>query len=244
MCLTEYARSLTMSSPRMFLPVPTPPSIWLWSWPFRTLQRVLHFRMNPCTLGWYLPLLVKDAPGALQPSDGDRAGELSAPAPGPVGGARPEEVRVPNSSSSSTSREARGHHHSPSGASSAAVHPSTAGRGPAALVSSQSPPARIRPGGNPTIIPWAQRVGVDAQKMHVMQTSLFRMPEEERALKALNEPQPRRKLLQLKSALTRKHSRDSEGEGLRADSRQVRVSYPCAREGVLKWRILAHLVRG
>ena len=26
--------------------------------------------MNPCTLGWYLPLLVKDAPGALQPSDG------------------------------------------------------------------------------------------------------------------------------------------------------------------------------
>lgn len=28
--------------------------------------------MNPCTLGWYLPLLVKDAPGALQPSDGHR----------------------------------------------------------------------------------------------------------------------------------------------------------------------------
>lgn len=27
-------------------------------------------RMNPCTLGWYLPLLVKDVPGALQPSDG------------------------------------------------------------------------------------------------------------------------------------------------------------------------------
>ncbi|KAI0689252.1 hypothetical protein BC835DRAFT_1308449 [Cytidiella melzeri] len=25
--------------------------------------------MNPCTLGWYLPLLVKDVPGALQPSD-------------------------------------------------------------------------------------------------------------------------------------------------------------------------------
>ena len=30
--------------------------------------------MNPCTLGWYLPLLVRDVPGALQPSeqDGDR----------------------------------------------------------------------------------------------------------------------------------------------------------------------------
>ncbi len=25
--------------------------------------------MNPCTLGWYLPLLVKDMPGALQPSE-------------------------------------------------------------------------------------------------------------------------------------------------------------------------------
>ena len=26
--------------------------------------------MNPCTLGWYLPLLVKDVPGALQPCEG------------------------------------------------------------------------------------------------------------------------------------------------------------------------------
>ena len=26
-------------------------------------------RMNPCTLGWYLPLLVHDLPGALQPSE-------------------------------------------------------------------------------------------------------------------------------------------------------------------------------
>jgi protein NUD1 len=25
--------------------------------------------MNPCTLGWYLPLLVRDIPGALQPSE-------------------------------------------------------------------------------------------------------------------------------------------------------------------------------
>jgi len=34
--------------------------------------------MNPCTLGWYLPLLVKDVPGALQPSDdGDRPGSGS-----------------------------------------------------------------------------------------------------------------------------------------------------------------------
>ncbi|KAI8976665.1 nuclear protein 96-domain-containing protein [Trametes punicea] len=75
------------------------------------------------------------------------------------------------------------------------------------------------PAGDPTIIPWAREIGVDPQKMHVMQTSLFRMPEEEKALKALNEPQARRRLL-LPSNLSRKHSRDSDGEGLRADSRQ------------------------
>lgn len=28
--------------------------------------------MNPCTLGWYLPILVRDAPGALQPSETGR----------------------------------------------------------------------------------------------------------------------------------------------------------------------------
>ena len=32
--------------------------------------------MNPSTLGWYLPLLVRDVPGALQPSEnGRRRGE-------------------------------------------------------------------------------------------------------------------------------------------------------------------------
>ena len=38
--------------------------------------------MNPCTLGWYLPLIVKDLPGALQPSDRDR----DPPGPGGAGG--------------------------------------------------------------------------------------------------------------------------------------------------------------
>ncbi|KAI0631003.1 nuclear protein 96-domain-containing protein [Trametes polyzona] len=77
------------------------------------------------------------------------------------------------------------------------------------------------PAGDPTIIPWAREIGVDPQKMHVMQTSLFRMPEEEKALKALNQPQPRRKLLLTGGHnLSRKHSRDSDGEGIRADSRQ------------------------
>ncbi|OBZ71437.1 hypothetical protein A0H81_08607 [Grifola frondosa] len=40
---------------------------------------MLDFRMNPCTLGWYLPLLVKDVPGALQPSDGERPFGASGP---------------------------------------------------------------------------------------------------------------------------------------------------------------------
>ncbi|KAA1473712.1 hypothetical protein DENSPDRAFT_859988 [Dentipellis sp. KUC8613] len=48
---------------------------------------MVDFRMNPCTLGWYLPLLVKDVPGALQPSEpGQRLateeGRGYAPAPG------------------------------------------------------------------------------------------------------------------------------------------------------------------
>lgn len=63
----------------------------------RTDGRSLLFlhRMNPSTLGWYLPLLVKDIPGALQPSDdgaphGDRrglsrSGPSSAPSVGVPG---------------------------------------------------------------------------------------------------------------------------------------------------------------
>ncbi|KAJ3514528.1 hypothetical protein NLJ89_g2324 [Agrocybe chaxingu] len=79
---------------------------------------------------------------------------------------------------------------------------------------------------DPTIIPWAQHVGVDAQKMHVMQTSFFRMPEEAAALRAMNQP-PKTKgpaiRLDLGSkgqSVNRKHSRDSDGDGLRMDSRE------------------------
>ncbi|KAL4249278.1 Cell Division and Infection-Related Protein [Abortiporus biennis] len=39
---------------------------------------MLDFRMNPCTLGWYLPLLVKDVPGALQPSSSDGDDQLGS----------------------------------------------------------------------------------------------------------------------------------------------------------------------
>ncbi|ESK88082.1 nucleoporin nup189 [Moniliophthora roreri MCA 2997] len=74
---------------------------------------------------------------------------------------------------------------------------------------------------DPTLIPRARNVGVDPQRMHVMQTSLFRLPEEAAALKALTQPQPMRKILRVPSQqLSRKHSRDSEGDSLRIESRE------------------------
>ncbi|KAF9460038.1 nuclear protein 96-domain-containing protein [Collybia nuda] len=83
--------------------------------------------------------------------------------------------------------------------------------------SSSPPPPRNR--GDPTMIPWAQHVGVDAQKMHVMQTSLFRMPEEAAALKAMNQQTKPNLRVPLQS-LSRKHSRDSDGDGLRFEPRE------------------------
>lgn len=81
---------------------------------------------------------------------------------------------------------------------------------------SKSPPPRAH--GDPTIIPWAQQIGVDAQKMHVMQTSLFRMPEEAAAMKAIDSSVRPQFLLPLN--LSRKHSRDSDGD-LRIDAHEV-----------------------
>jgi nuclear pore complex protein Nup98-Nup96 len=77
--------------------------------------------------------------------------------------------------------------------------------------------------GNASIIPWAQRIGVDPQKMHVMQASLFRAPETAEALKQLNAEKPDRARL-TPNGLHRKHSRDSEGEGLRAVAQEVCLS--------------------
>ena len=69
-----------------------------------------------------------------------------------------------------------------------------------------------------SVAPWAQRVGMDAQKMHVMQTSLFRMPEEVAALQEMNKPtRPR---FRLSPSVARKHSRESVGEA-RLDSQEV-----------------------
>jgi len=106
---------------------------------------------------------------------------------------------------------------------------------PPSSTSQPSPPpkTRINARGDPTIIPWAQHVGVDAQKMHVMQTAFFRAPEEAAALKSLNEPTkgPSRIRLEVHKnpKVNRKHSRDSEGDGLRLDSREVPILLPCIR---------------
>ncbi|KAJ7074900.1 nuclear protein 96-domain-containing protein [Mycena belliarum] len=75
-----------------------------------------------------------------------------------------------------------------------------------------------RPRSDPTLIPWAQHVGVDAQKMHVMQTSLFRVPEEAAVMKAAERPP--RVYLKVPQPLNRKHSRDSDGDGLRVESKE------------------------
>jgi nuclear pore complex protein Nup98-Nup96 len=100
-----------------------------------------------------------------------------------------------------------------------AVRVSHASSSSSSSSSSTSPPPRTAH-GDPTIIPWAQHVGVDPQKMHVMQTSLFRMPEEAAALKAMNQPSRSNLRIPLQP-LNRKHSRDSDGDGLRVDSREV-----------------------
>ncbi|KAG1776846.1 nuclear protein 96-domain-containing protein [Suillus placidus] len=71
---------------------------------------------------------------------------------------------------------------------------------------------------NVSVIPWARQVGVDAQKMHVMQTSLFRIPEEAVAIKAMN--RATRPQFKLPPTVRRKHSRDSIGDGLRMDSQE------------------------
>lgn len=89
-----------------------------------------------------------------------------------------------------------------------------------------SPSTRFSPTReDPTIIPWARELGVDAQRLHVMQTSLFRMPEEEAAVRSMNQQSDPKTFLA--NALNRKHSRDSEGEGMKGDSRQVKFLPHC-----------------
>ena len=109
-----------------------------------------------------------------------------------------------------------------------AVRVSSASSSPS---SSSTPPPPRAAHRDPTVIPWAQHIGVDPQKMHVMQTSLFRMPEEAAALKTMNQPTRSNLRIPLQP-LNRKHSRDSDGDGLRVDSREVCLML-CVRSSIL-----------
>lgn len=82
----------------------------------------------------------------------------------------------------------------------------------------ESPPPN-QPQVDPSLIPRAQQLGVEPQRMHVMQASLFRLEDGVEGVPA------RHRGLALSSSLSlsRKHSRDSDGEGLRPDSQQVSV---------------------
>jgi nuclear pore complex protein Nup98-Nup96 len=64
------------------------------------------------------------------------------------------------------------------------------------------------------------------QTMHVMQASLLQMPEEAATLKALQQISKPPSAVRLdvstrNQTVNRKHSRDSDGDGLRIDSREV-----------------------
>lgn len=66
-----------------------------------------------------------------------------------------------------------------------------------------------------------QMGGVDPQRVRLMQTSLFRMPEEAENMRAMMNMPEQRSLRVLKPNLNRKHSRDSDGDGMRIDAREV-----------------------
>lgn len=100
---------------------------------------------------------------------------------------------------------------------------------PASVSSRSSPGSRAHSvrQGDPTIIPWAQQIGVDSQRMHVMQASLFRSQEEAAALRALNQPSKKKgPAVRLEADKSRKHRRDSDGDAMRYDSREV-SEYNC-----------------
>lgn len=91
---------------------------------------------------------------------------------------------------------------------------------------------------DPTILPWAREIGVAPQRMHVMQSTLFRQPEEAAALRDVALGPGHRRIPEL----SRKHSRDSEGDGFRADSRPVCLFLHSKPTEVFTIRV-AHLFR-
>ncbi|KAF9055178.1 hypothetical protein BDZ89DRAFT_1055784 [Hymenopellis radicata] len=79
----------------------------------------------------------------------------------------------------------------------------------------------VTPQREPSLPP-QMGAALDAQRIRVMQTSLFRMPEEAENMRAMMNMPEQRSLRVLHPNLNRKHSRDSEGDGMRVDAREVR----------------------
>lgn len=114
---------------------------------------------------------------------------------------------------------------SPSESPSTSRDPSSDSSAPPRLRTRRSPShAHVT---DPSIIPWAQQLGIESQRIHVMQAALFNRQQDETS------PLPRQKspwaTLNIPSSqptLNRKHSRDSEAaDGL---LKQVQVSFNIA----------------
>jgi nuclear pore complex protein Nup98-Nup96 len=85
----------------------------------------------------------------------------------------------------------------------------------------------LPPSRDLSVIPRAQQIGVDAQKMHSMQASLFRVPEEAEALRQLNAVRPSVKRFSLAPLDPRVHARGLSAEpdaGMKDVVSEVRVS--------------------
>lgn len=80
-----------------------------------------------------------------------------------------------------------------------------------------------RQAGDTSLTPWAREVGVVPQTMHVMQTSLFHLPEEEAMIEDVQDSWIKQKYPRYPAPPVKKRGRDSDGDGLLVESRQVRL---------------------
>jgi len=75
-----------------------------------------------------------------------------------------------------------------------------------------------------SIIPRAQAMRMDSQRMHVMQASLFHAPGEVASLHALDKQPTALAFHKANRLRSRKHSRESDGDHALADAREVGAS--------------------
>ena len=115
-------------------------------------------------------------------------------------------------------RDRKAHRGSKSRRSKSPTYASTSEEEPESNSEDDESPPPNQPQVDYSIIPRAQQLGVEPQRMHVMQASLFRT---EGGVEGA--PTRHKALVPASLNLSRKHSRDSDGEGLRQDSQKVSV---------------------